>query len=100
MALLVMIQQISHLGDQNRESANRIMELGDAAEATDAQTRFLERDYPQTCHVIDRLQEDLTTARAEVREYHERHSTLEERVIAAERRIIEMQASMTSSRGP
>ena len=76
------------------------MELGVAVEATDAQTRFMERDYPQTCHLIDSLYKDLTTARAEVREYQERHSALEERVIAAERRIAEIQDASTSSHGP
>ena len=76
------------------------MELRAAVEAIDAWTRFLERDYPRTCHLIDSLYEDLTTTRVEVREYQERHSTLEERVIAAKRQIAKLQGASTSSHGP
>ena len=89
-ALPVMVQHISHLGEQTRASANRIMEVGAANEATDAQNRLLERDNHQTCHLIDSLYEELTTDRAEVKEYQERHMTLEEQVIAVEHRIAEL----------
>ena len=62
-------------------------------EVTDTQSRDLERDY----YPMDRLIEDLITARAKVREYQERHATLEERVIVAERRLTELQGASTSS---
>ena len=77
-----MVQRISHLGDQTRAATNQIMELGAATEAANVRDRWMERDYPCTCHLIDSLHEDLTTARVEVREYQERHADLEERVIA------------------
>ena len=44
-ALPVMVQRISHLEDHTRASANQITKLGAAVEATDAWTRWLERDY-------------------------------------------------------
>ena len=72
------------------------MELGAVAEVTHVQTRDLERDnYP-----MDRLIKDLTTARAEVREYQKWCSALEERVLAAERQLPELQGASTSSQGP
>ena len=49
-------------------------------------TRDLQRDY----HPMDRLVEDLTTVRAEVREYQERHVALEERMRIAECRLAEL----------
>lgn len=67
-------------------TANRALELRAVAEVTDVRTRDLERDY----YPMDRLIEDLIIARAEVREYQERHSALEERVVAVERRLQEL----------
>ena len=49
---------------------------------------------------MDRLIEDLTTARVEVREYQERHAALEERVVADDRRLAELQGASNSSQGP
>ena len=63
-----MVQRMLDLGDQTRASANRIMELAAAAKATDARTRFLQRDYPRTCHLFDNLFEDLTITREESEE--------------------------------
>ena len=75
---------------------NRVTELGVAAEVTDARNRDLKRDY----YPMDRLIEDLTTARAEVKEYQQRHAAFKERVITAERRLAELQGASTSSQGP
>ena len=79
----VVIQKITNLGDQNREMVNRVWELSTAAEVANARTRNLERDhYPR-----DRIIEDLTIARVEVRKYQERHMALEERVTTVEHRL-------------
>ena len=94
-ALPVMTQHITNLGNQSREMADQIRNLSAITAATDARTRDLERDF----YPLDRLIEDLTAARAEVREYQVRHAALEERVIAAERRIAELQGASTSSQG-
>lgn len=67
-----------------------------ATEATYVHTRDLERDY----YPMDRLVEEVTAARAEVREYQERHLALEERVTVAECRLAELQGALRSSQGP
>lgn len=92
-ALPITIKRIKDLGDQTRATVNWVLELGAATEVTDAHTQDLDRYY----YPMDRLLEDLTTARAEVREYLEMHSTLEERVVAAERQLAKIQGASTSS---
>lgn len=87
-ALPVTVQRISHLKNQTRASTNRNMGLGATAETTSTHTRLLEKDYPWTCHLTYQLHKDLATARAGMGEYQERHSTLEDRVIAVEVRTI------------
>ena len=64
-ALPVTVQRITHLGDQTRTPANQNVELGATTETTNAHTRL-----------------------QEMREYQERHSTLEERVITIEARTV------------
>lgn len=64
MALPIMVKWISHLRDQTRDSANRVVELGAATEAAEARTRWIEGDYPRTCHIIENLYKDLTPTRA------------------------------------
>ena len=90
-----MTQHITNLGNQGREMADQVRNLRAITAATNARTWDLERDF----YPVDQLIEDLTAARAEVREYQERHAALEERVIAAERQIAELQGALTSSQG-
>lgn len=65
-------------------------------EVTVGRTRDLERDF----YPMDRLVEDLTTVRAEVREYKERYAALEERVRVAEHHLAELYGASTSSQAP
>ena len=60
-----MIQGISDIGDKTRSTENHVLELGAIVEVTNERIRDLERDY----YPMDRLIEDLTTSRSEVREY-------------------------------
>nr|KAJ0209030.1 hypothetical protein LSAT_V11C400158950 [Lactuca sativa] len=75
-ALPVMVRRISNIGDQSQTIAHRVMEIRDAMEVTVACTCDLKREFNH----MDRLVKDLTTARAEVMEYQERHAALVERV--------------------
>ena len=60
--LPIMVQHITYLWDQTRASKSRILEVRVAVEITVTQSRQPERDYRQTCSIIDDLQEGLTTA--------------------------------------
>ena len=57
-------------------TANQVGQMQTALEVTDARTRYLEQDF----YPMETLIRDLTTVRAKVREYQERHVALEERV--------------------
>ena len=85
-ALPVLIRRISDVGDQAHTTANQVEEMRSILELTTVHTQDLQTDY----YPMDRLIEDLTTARAEVREYQERHADLEERVQIAERHLAEL----------
>lgn len=65
-------------------------------ELTAANTQDLKIDqYPR-----EQLIEDLTTMRAEVREYRELYAALEERVWIVEHQLVEYQGASTSSQAP
>ena len=72
------------------------MQIRVARQVTDARMRDLERDLYQ----MERLMDDLDTARAEVREYQERQAALEEHVRITERRLAKFQGTSTSSPAP
>ena len=95
-ALPVVVRRIRDIGDQTQETADRVMQMRVAMQITDARTRDLEWDF----YPMERLVEDLAISRAEVREYQERHTALEERVRVTERRLAELQGASTSSSTP
>ncbi|XP_052622650.1 M phase phosphoprotein 10-like [Lactuca sativa] len=94
--LLVMTQRIASMDDHGRTTTNQVRELSTIVESTTARTRDLERDS----HYRDQLIQDLLAARSEAREYRERYMVLEERMVAAERRLVELQGASTSSQAP
>ena len=91
-----MTRQIAIMDDRGRMTTAQVRELSAIIESTTARTRDLERDS----HYRDQLIQDLLAARAEAREYRERYMALEERMVAAERRLAELQGASTSSQAP
>ena len=85
-----------YVGDQNRETANQVRELRATIDATISQTRDLERTY----YFRHQLIKDLVTTRAKEKERQDRHSTLEDRVVVAERRSAELQDVSTLFQAP
>ncbi|CAI9302373.1 unnamed protein product [Lactuca saligna] len=70
-------------------SSNHTLDVGATAQVTATRFRRLDEDHDRTCRIINCLQEDVTTARAEVRELMHRHAFMDQRVIEAERRADE-----------
>lgn len=95
-ALQVMTLKITNIRDQSRETTNQVRELRATMDANISRTRDMEMD----CYFRDQLIKDLISARAEAKAYQGRHSELEERVVAAERRLAELQGASTSSQAP
>ena len=91
-----MAQQITNIGDENRETANRVREWRAATDATISQTRDLERDF----YFRYKLIKDLVATRVKAKEYQDRRLIVEERVVAAERRLAELQGASTLFQGP
>ncbi|XP_042755627.1 uncharacterized protein LOC122196596 [Lactuca sativa] len=95
-ALPVTIHRIASMDDRGRTTTDQVKELSAIVQSTTDRTRDLERDS----HHRDQLIQDLLAARAETREYRERYMALEERIVAAERRLAELQGESTSSQAP
>lgn len=67
-----------------------------ASEQTNAHIRDLEQSYVP----MERLIQDLTAARAEVREYQVQHAALKERVCIVELPLVELQGGSSSLATP
>lgn len=65
-ALPVMIHHIACLNDQARASTGHIMDVGATVEVTGAQLRHLDGYHDRTNDHVDALQEEVTTARADI----------------------------------
>ena len=72
-----MICHILHLEEDVKASTSQILDVG--ATAKDASTQFfrLDEDHDHTRKIIDCLLEDVTTARAEVKEIIDMHADME-----------------------
>ena len=84
------------MDDRGRTTTDQVRKLSAIVESTTARTRNLERDS----NYRDQLIQDLLAARAEAREYRERYLALEERMVAIEWRLAELQGASTSFHTP
>ena len=89
MALPVMVHRIARHDEQSRTSISHILDVSATAEVTAARLRRLDEDHDQTRRIINYLQEDVTTSRAEIREFMDRHAFIDQKVIEVERRAEE-----------
>ena len=85
------VHRIAHYGEQARASVNHIKEVGATTKVTAIRLRRMDKDHDQTRNHIEALPEEVTAARAEVREFSERQ-------VALERHMIEEKLQVTEAR--
>ena len=80
----VMVRRIANQGEQTRINANKILDVGATAQITAVRLCRLDEEHDRTIKHTFSLQKDITTARAEVREFRKNQAAMERRVIEAE----------------